>query len=56
MNDNAVRKSACGREMGNYEFSWSVLKVIIVAQDVFRMVVRGVIFGSGCYNCPDPYL
>jgi len=31
MDDNAVRKSACGQEMGNYGFSWSVLKVIFVA-------------------------
>ena len=25
-------------------------------KDVFRMIFRGSIFDSGCYNHPDPYL
>ena len=36
MNDHAGRESACGREMGNNEFSWSGLSSQGVINDYSR--------------------
>ena len=36
MNDHAVRKFACGRKMGNNEFSWSGIKGALYQIDLLH--------------------
>ena len=40
MNDHVGRKSACGQEMGNNEFSWSGLKILRTVRIAGKIYIR----------------